>query len=69
MAKRRKGGGRVTPKGTQDPRAKHRSDEENAEGAENDEQAPATHQRDLPGRVRQTKGFSGRPESHNRGNR
>ena len=63
MAKQRKRGGRVTPKGTPDPTATRKPD-----GAPRD-RTPVTHQRDLPDRVRHTKGFGGRPVSHNRGNR
>ena len=63
MAKQRKRGGRVTPKGTQAAPTRQRSEHGHTD------QAPATHQRDLPDRVRHTKGFGGRPVSHNRGNR
>ena len=63
MAKQRKRGGRVTPKGTPDPTATKKSD------AAHHDRTPVAHQRDLPDRIRQTKGFGGRPVSHNRGNR
>lgn len=62
MAKKRKRSGRVTPKGTKDPKAKARSEEA-------EDEAPVSHQRDLPDRVRHSQTFGGRPTSHHRGNR
>lgn len=63
MAKQRKRGGRVTPKGTKDATTGKRPK------APVPDKAEGAHQRDLPGQVRRPQGFGGRPISHNRGNR
>ena len=64
MAKQRKPGGRVTPKGTKNPGAAKR--DQGPEGHD----AVAAHQHDLPDRVRRSATpFAARPVSHNRGNR
>jgi hypothetical protein len=63
MAKQRKRGGRVTPKGTQ-PTTTEKRPKRPIPG-----KAEVTHQRDLPGQVRRPQDFGTRPISHNRGNR
>ena len=63
MAKQRKPGGRVTPKGTKNPESTKR--DTGPEGHD----TVAAHQHDLPDRVRRPQPFAGRPVSHTRGNR
>jgi len=63
MAKRPKRGGRVTPKGTADPRPT------TTPAGTDVPRRTVGHQRELPDQVRRGGGFVARPATHHRGNR